>query len=151
MWRDAELTRWRPGFEGRRSWATVRRHLLASAAIQDPEDQVIRRRLYIPECFRVDDREAIRTRRLASWSRALEASTDDGRMFLIGEFKKIDPARQNFEMFIKHVPDQAFELPDRLYRWISQGLTDEMSLWGSNAMCGWLWSRGLASRSVASR
>ncbi len=132
MWRDAELTRWRPGFEGRRSWATVRRHLLAAAAIQDPED-VVRRRLYIPEFFRVDDREAIRTRRLASWNRELETRTDGGGMFLIGELKKIVTARQNFEAFIKHVPDQTFELPDRLYRWISEGLRDEMSLWGANS------------------
>jgi hypothetical protein len=28
LWDQAELTRWHPGFAGKRTWATVRRHLL---------------------------------------------------------------------------------------------------------------------------
>ena len=31
LWDQAELTRWQPGFEGKRSWATVRRYLLQAA------------------------------------------------------------------------------------------------------------------------
>ncbi|MCC7458051.1 MAG: DUF1173 family protein [Nitrospira sp.] len=31
LWDQAELTRWQPGFAGKRSWGTVRRHLLQAA------------------------------------------------------------------------------------------------------------------------
>ncbi|MBC7604835.1 MAG: DUF1173 family protein, partial [Ramlibacter sp.] len=31
LWDQADLTRWKPGFVGKRSWATVRRHLLQAA------------------------------------------------------------------------------------------------------------------------
>ena len=31
LWDQAELTRWQPGFAGKRSWATVRKHLLLAA------------------------------------------------------------------------------------------------------------------------
>lgn len=31
LWDQAELTRWRPGFAGKRTWGTVRKHLLQAA------------------------------------------------------------------------------------------------------------------------
>jgi hypothetical protein len=31
LWDQAELTRWQPGFAGKRSWGTVRKHLLLAA------------------------------------------------------------------------------------------------------------------------
>jgi hypothetical protein len=35
LWDQAELTHWQPGFAGKRSWATVRKHLLLAAKKQD--------------------------------------------------------------------------------------------------------------------
>lgn len=68
------------------------------------------------------------------WSQARELAVGDGHgMFMIGELKKLLPANQNFEVIIKHVPDQAFELSDELYRWISENLAGELSLWGTTA------------------
>ena len=133
LWRDAELTHWRPGFEGRRSWATVRRHLLAISAMEDPDNEVLRSRLYVPEFFRVDDREAIRARRLEAWRPARESTVGDGAgMFMIGEFKRILPRSQDFEVIVKHVPDEAFAIANDLYRWLSENLAAELHLWATS-------------------
>ena len=133
LWHRAELTRWQPGFEGRRSWATVRRHLLAAAAAGHAA-VVTRKRLYIPEVFRTNDRESIRDRRLASWNQARESVDREGRpLILIGELKRVVPARRYFEAIIKHIPDQAFQIDDKLYRWMSDNLSDELELWGASA------------------
>ena len=31
LWHEAELTRWHPGFTGKRTWSVVRSHLLSAA------------------------------------------------------------------------------------------------------------------------
>jgi hypothetical protein len=134
LWHRAELTRWQPGFEGKRSWSTVRRHLLAAAAKGGPVTALTSKRLYIPEVFRTTDRESIRDRRLASWNLARESVDREGRpLILIGELKRLSPARDHFKATIKHIPDEAFEINDKLYRWISDNLSDELGLWAASA------------------
>jgi hypothetical protein len=132
LWHRAELTRWQPGFEGKRSWATVRRHLLAAAAKVGRATLLTSKRLYIPEVFRLADRESIRDRRLASCDPARESVAREGLpLILIGELKRLSPARRHFEATIKHIPDEAFEIDDNLYRWISDNLLGELELWGA--------------------
>jgi hypothetical protein len=134
LWHRAELTRWQPGFEGRRSWATVRRHLLAAAAEVGDGAVHMSKRLYVPEVFRLADRESIRDRRLASWNLARESVDREGRpLILIGELKRLSPARDHFEATIKHIPDEAFEIDHKLYRWISDNLSDALELWATSA------------------
>ena len=54
LWDQAELTRWQPGFAGRRTWGTVRKHLLLAAENKIARGDSLRSRLYIPEVFSVD-------------------------------------------------------------------------------------------------
>jgi len=134
LWHRAELTRWQPGFEEKRSWSTVRRHLLAAAAKGGPVTALTSKRLYIPEVFRLADRESIRDRRLASWNLARESVGRGGwPLILIGELKRLSPARDHFEATIKHIPDQAFQIDDKLYRWMTNNLSGEFELWGASA------------------
>jgi hypothetical protein len=133
LWDQAELTRWHPGFAGKRSWSTVRRHLLAAADNKIARGHPLRARLYIPEAFSVEQREALNARRLAHWSRVLPRPGQPvERLILIGEIKDIVPARFGSKAIVKHLPDQAFALDDTLYRRLGRRFESQLSLWRSN-------------------
>ncbi len=132
LWDQAELTRWHPGFAGKRSWGTVRRQLLMAAQNKLARGEALRSRLYIPEPFSVDQRDAINARRIAQWSQAVAAAGKPQRlMLLIAEVKEIVPARYGHKAVIKHVPDQAFALDAPLYRRLGRRFEAELALWGS--------------------
>lgn len=132
LWDQAELTRWHPGFAGRRTWATVRRHLLQAAEHKIARGDALRARLYVPEPFSVEERDAINARRLAQWQ---HASATPGKpqhlMLLIGEVKEIVPARYGFKAIVKHMPDQAFAIDEQLYRRLGRRFEPELALWGA--------------------
>lgn len=132
LWDQAELTRWQPGFAGKRSWGTVRRHLLAAAENKIARGEPLRRRLYIPEVFSVEERDQLNRARVAQWRQAT-ATVGKPRqlMLLIGEVKEITPARYGFKAVIKHVPDQAFALDEQLYRRLERRFEGELALWSS--------------------
>jgi hypothetical protein len=132
LWDQAELTRWQPGFAGKRSWATVRKHLLHAAENKIARGDALRGRLYIPEVFYVEQRDAINARRIAQWATAVATpGKPQHLMLLIAEVKEIIPARYGFKAVIKHVPDQAFALDEQLYRRLGRQFQRELSLWGA--------------------
>ena len=132
LWDQAELTRWQPGFAGKRTWGTVRRHLLLAAENKVARGDSLRSRLYIPEVFAVDQRDAINARRMAQWSQAIAApGKPQHLMLLIAEVKEIVPARYGFKAVVKHVPDQAFALDEQLYRRLGRRFESELALWGA--------------------
>jgi Protein of unknown function (DUF1173) len=132
LWDQAELTRWQPGFAGKRSWGTVRRHLLLAAENKVARGEALRSRLYIPEPFSIEQREALNARRVAQWSHAVAApGKPQHLMLLIGEVKEIVPARYGYKAVIKHVPDQAFALDEQLYRRLGRRFDSELALWAS--------------------
>ncbi len=132
LWDEAELTRWQPGFEGKRTWGSVRHHLLQAADGKEARGQALRGRLYIPEPFSVEQRDAINARRRAQWARGTQPSRGvKPLMLLIGEVKEIVPARYGYKAVIKHVPDQAFAMDDGLFRRMERRLDRELSLWGA--------------------
>lgn len=130
LWDQAELTRWHPGFAGKRTWGTVRKHLLLAAENKIARGDSLRSRLYVPEVFSVDQRDAINARRLAQWSQSTAASGKPQHlMLLIAEVKEIVPARYGFKAVVKHVPDQAFGLDEQLYRRLGRRFESELGLW----------------------
>jgi hypothetical protein len=132
LWDQAELTRWQPGFTGRRNWATVRRHLLQAAAHTFARGSALCERLYVPEVFSVEERDAIHARRLAQWQLALAAPGKPQQlMLLVGEVKGIVPARYGFKAVVKHVPDQAFTIDEPLYRRLGRRFESALALWGA--------------------
>lgn len=130
LWDQAELTHWHPGFAGKRSWGTVRRHLLGAAAHKVLRGAPLLQRLYVPEVFSVDAKDAIQARRMARFA-ALAGKTPNSRplMLLIGELKAIEPARFGVKAVIKHVPDQAFAVDETLARRLERRLAAELALW----------------------
>ncbi len=132
LWDQAELTRWQPGFAGKRTWGTVRKHLLLAAENKIARGDSLRTRLYIPEAFSVDQRDAINARRVAQWSQAIAApGKPQHLMLLIAEVKEIVPARYGFKAVVKHVPDQAFALDGQLYRRLGRRFESALALWGA--------------------
>ncbi len=132
LWDQAELTRWHPGFAGKRSWAMVRRHLLQAAERKIVGGEALRERLYIPEAFTVEEREALNARRLAQWRQATNQPGEPQRlMLLIGELKEIVPARFGHRAVVKHLPDQAFAVDELLYRRMARRFAAELALWGA--------------------
>lgn len=133
LWDQAELTRWHPGFAGKRTWSTVRRHLLSAAEHKLARGDALRARLYVPEPFSIDERDAINARRLAQWQSALPAPGKAQRlMLLICEVKEIVPARYGFKAIAKHMPDQAFAIDEQLYRRLGRRFEAELALWGAS-------------------
>ena len=133
LWDRAELTHWRPGFAGKRSWATVRRHLLDAAEHLIVRGERMLGRLYIPEPFSAEHRDAIRERRLACWVPAIARNQGaQPLMLLIGEVKEIAAARYGHRVLIKHVPDQAFAIEERLCRRLQRRFEAELNLWGTS-------------------
>lgn len=133
LWEQAGLTRWLPGFAGKRPWATVRRRLLQAAGNKIVGGRPLVDRLYVPEPFSVDDRDGISRRRSASWSAATGAGQGSSGqlLLLIGELKEIAPARCGFKAVVKQVPDLAFTIEDRLYHQITRRLQPELALWNA--------------------
>ncbi|MCW5660109.1 MAG: DUF1173 domain-containing protein [Burkholderiaceae bacterium] len=132
LWDQAELTRWQPGFAGKRSWSTVRRHLLQAAENKITRGDSLRSRLYVPEVFSVEQRDAINARRLAQWSQAIAApGRPQHLMLLIAEVKEIAPARYGFKAVVRHMPDQAFAIDEPLYRRLGRRFESELALWGA--------------------
>ena len=132
LWDQADLTRWQPGFAGKRTWGTVRKHLLLAAENKIARGDSLRSRLYIPEIFSVDQRDAINARRMAQWSQAIAApGKPQHLMLLIAEVKEIVPARYGFKAVVKHVPNQAFALDEQLYRRLGRRFESELALWGA--------------------
>lgn len=133
LWDQAELTRWHPGFTGKRTWATVRRHLLQAADHKLTRGAALRARLYVPEPFSIDERDAINARRLAQWQTAASAPGKAQQlMLLICEVKEIVPARYGFKAIAKHMPDQAFAIDEQLYRRLGRRFETELALWGAS-------------------
>jgi hypothetical protein len=132
LWDQAELTRWQPGFAGKRSWGTVRRHLLLAAENKVARGEALRSRLYIPEPFSIEQRDALNARRVAQWNHAVATpGKPQHLMLLIGEAKEIVFARHGYKAVIKHVPDQAFALDEQLYRRLGRRFDSELALWAS--------------------
>lgn len=132
LWDQAELTRWQAGFTGKRTWGTARRHLLQAAENKIARGDSLRARLFIPEMFTVDQREAINGRRMSQWSQAIaSAGKRQHLMLLIAEVKEIVPARYGFKAVVKHVPDQAFALDEQLYRRLGRHFEPALALWGA--------------------
>jgi hypothetical protein len=133
LWDQAELTHWTPGFAGRRTWGTVRKHLLQAAENKFTHGHAMLASLYIPEVFSVEQREAITARRLRQWARARpKPGQPEPLLLLVAEVKEIVPSRYGHKAILKHIPDQAFALDEPLYRRLGRCFEQELSAWGTD-------------------
>ena len=132
LWDQAELTLWQPRYEGKRTWNTVRRHLLMAAEKKLARGHPLGSRLYIPEVFSVEQRDALNAWRMAQWSPFITTTNQPQHlMLLIAEVKEIVPARFGYKAVVKHLPDQPFLLDEQLYRRMGRHFESVLTLWGA--------------------
>lgn len=132
LWHEAGLTRWQPSFAGKRNWGTVRWRLLQAASDKLIGSRPLRDRLFVPEPFAVERRDEIAHRCAAAWSTARSSTPASGQLLLlIAELKEIAPARCGFRAIVKHMPDQAFMVDERLHRQMTRRLQPALALWNA--------------------
>jgi len=132
LWDQAELTHWKPGFAGRRTWGTVRKHLLQAAENKLVHGQRLLGSLYIPEVFSVEQRDAIQIRRQERWARGMRSHGQiQPLLLMVAEVKEITPTRYGHKAVIKHLPDLAFALDDGMYRRMGKRFEHELTQWGT--------------------
>lgn len=137
LWREAELTKWRPAFEGKRSWAVVRAHLLDAASNKAVNGKLLGDALYVPETFTVARAESIRERRAARFNEVLGSSSQSQarKMLIVAELKSILAARAHFKVVMKHLPDMGFVMSNDLHRRITRQFGLELALRADNPEC----------------
>jgi hypothetical protein len=132
LWDEAELTRWHPGFEGKRNWAVVRKHLLDAARLKVLGGMPLIDRLWIPEPFSVERKDEISARINNRLHQA--AATHHGSrplLLLIGELKEIAPARYGHKAVIKHLPEHPLSLDATSFRHMERRFLDQLTLWSA--------------------
>lgn len=129
LWTRAELTRWHPGFLGKRHWGVVRRHLLLAARQTRTHTGMLAERLYVPEVFNVARADAIRERREARWRSMSGAGSEVPLLVLVGEIKALRHTDGFFEVWLKHLPDRPFAIREAAFRGVEARFGDELDLW----------------------
>lgn len=134
LWEQAELNRWHPGFEGRRPWAAVRRHVLRAAQTTLVGGQPLAQRLYVPEVFSAEQREVLAQRRRQQWASALPRPGQPQPLLLVlAELKQLLPARYGHQAVLKHLPDLAFGLDAALARRLTRRFEAVLATWSADS------------------
>lgn len=129
LWEEAGFNRWSPAMEGKRSWYTIRKHLQQAADDKLVKGKALSERLYIPETFSSERKEAIKQHWLGIVSRmGVQSNGPRQLMLMIGEIKDIVPARYGRRIVIKHAPDIHFLAGDDLYKRLEKRFSDDLML-----------------------
>lgn len=130
LWDQAGFHRWTPAMRGKRSWSVVRKYLSQAAQDKRAKGTGLDEVLYLPEPFRLEDKDAIARRRAIKLA-PLSAGTGGTRklMILIGEVKEFRQARFGHKAIVKHLADYAFMLDDKLYKRLQKRFETELLLW----------------------
>lgn len=129
LWEEAGFHRWAPAMAGKRTWFVIRKHLLAAAENKIVKGNPFLERLYVPEQFSVDHKDAIAQRRMSQMSRMAPPRGPRPLMVLVGEVKEIVPARYGHKIIVKHAGDFPFMLNDDLHKRLKKRFACELELW----------------------
>ena len=136
LWDRAQLTHWHPAMQGKRNWYIVRRELMAAALSCKVRGASLGQYLFVPETFKLDDKDAISRRRHGELS--LTEASRDAIMILVGEVKSIEKARFGEKMLIKHLPEWPFLIDEDMARRFHNRFAVEEALWQSDTEGGHL-------------
>ena len=107
VWDKAEFNRWTPAMSGKRHQGVIRKYLLEAAEKIVLKGMRLSERLFVPEPFKSEEADAIKSRREQAFSvMTLEGpSTKHKLMMVIGEVKSIEKITLGYKLVIKHMPD----------------------------------------------
>ena len=127
LWDRAELTHWHPKMAGKRSWFVVRRALLEAAASCRTKQEALPHVLFVPESFKLEEKEDIRARRRAALERVYRSR--DEMMVVVGEIKEIMAAHGAERIVLRHVGDMPFVMDPDMARRFHKRFAGELALW----------------------
>ena len=136
LWDRAELTHWHPRMAGKRNWFVVRRALMNAALGCKTRGDDFHKTLFIPETFKLSDKDMIEGRRHGELAPA--RTSRDTIMVLIGEIKAIEAARFGEKIVVRHLPDWPFLMDDEMARRFHRRFAVEQELWRSQGDDGHL-------------
>ena len=107
VWNKAEFNRWKPAMTGKRHQGVIRKYLLEASEKIVIKGMRLSERLFVPEPFKSEDAEAIKSRREQAFSvMTMEGlSTKQKLMIVIGEIKSMEKITLGYKLLIKHMPD----------------------------------------------
>ena len=109
LWHEAELVKWVPGFAGKRWWGVIQHALRMAAFDTHAKGHPILDKLFIPEPFKVETKDAATARRQRFFSQLAQSNTRSTQLgILVAEYKSHDPTRMGGKFFFKHLPGCAF-------------------------------------------
>jgi hypothetical protein len=124
LYHRAGLNRWYPAMEGRRSQGVIKKYLELAAAGVTLKGETLDKRLYVPEPFRVADKEEIGERRRRKLAMLLSPGDDVAykMAIVIGQFNGAEQSAYGRKLLVKHMPDvplymenKAWERAERAY------------------------------------
>jgi len=127
LWDRAELTHWHPKMAGKRSWFVVRRALLEAAASCRAKQEALPHVLFVPESFRLEEKEDIRARRRAALERVYRSR--DELMVVVGEIKEIVAAHGAERIVLRHVGEMPFVMDPDMARRFHKRFAGDLALW----------------------
>ena len=111
LWDRSGLTKWHPGFTGKRNWFIVRKRLLEVAGLTYVGRWALSERLFIPEVFKPESAAKIGAGHKALWHSALSDPPDHCLSLLIAEIKDITLSDGNgARVHLRQIPGRAFNL-----------------------------------------
>ena len=107
LWDEAGFNRWHPKMQGKRWQATLHKYLTQEAQRVEVNGIPLAERLYVPEPWRVADKDAIAERRRQHLAFLDVGEDAEDRPFglVIGEFLRVDDRFDKLRLFVKHAAD----------------------------------------------
>lgn len=122
LFERAGFNRWYPAMEGKRSQWVLHKYLMEAAESIEMKGTRLSERLFVPEQFSEERKEAIAQRRREKLK--ILHSPEDGVRFkmalILGEFKGAEHASFGTKVWIKHMPDVALLIDTKAWERIER-------------------------------
>jgi Protein of unknown function (DUF1173) len=133
LWEQAGFNKWSPGMVGKRNWFVIRKYLYEAAKDKTAKNVSLETQLFIPETFKLDQKDELTQRRLATIHSLRNGDNKHKQlMLMVGEVKEITSARFGYKMVVKHLPDFPIMLNDDIYHRLLKRFNVEIELWSAN-------------------
>jgi hypothetical protein len=133
LWEQAVFNKWSPGMVGKRNWFVIRKYLYEAAKDKTAKNVSLETQLFIPETFKLDQKDELTQRRLATIHSLRNGDNKHKQlMLMVGEVKEITSARFGHKMVVKHLPDFPIMLNDDIYHRLLKRFNVEIELWSAN-------------------
>jgi len=128
LWEQAGFHRWTPAMRDKRNWAVIRKYLMLAAQDKRAKGGGLEDMLFLPEPFRLDDKDAIARRRATKLAPLHGTSTTQKLMIVVGEIKEIRDGRNCKIVSIRHLPDMPLVMDTKMHTKVEKRFAAEFDL-----------------------